>query len=449
MTLLVRPARLVLAVSGGSDSVGLLMAFADHVKGLPDAGVDLVVATIDHALRPASAQEALDVGLLCAELGIPHVIRRWEGDKPKSGISAAAREARYRLLMEIADTVGADAIVTGHTADDQAETIAMRASRNASPDNRGLSGMAEAVLIDGRRWLLRPFLSTSRADIRRLLTEKGRGWIDDPSNEDRHYERVRMRQALALPAGLAADGMAGAETDRDRGERGNGAGETVAVDAMARRASLSDAAAELAERHLTILHGVLARFDIAGLNAEPEVRRHLFSVLAAILGGQPHLMAARTVARVSAFVDGGLAGRITAGRVIFDRRREALYLQRESRDLPVMSLRAGEAALWDGRYRIHNLSSASVTIFPGVAERAVAMAEFPDVPPAIAMRAMAVMPSMAPIAGKSEHIRVRPVLQPFDRFLPLFDLKLAGTLAELIGCDVFVPPPIKLSARKS
>lgn len=159
MTLLVRPARLVLAVSGGSDSVGLLMTFADHVKALPDRDVDLVVATIDHALRPASAQEALDVGLLCAELGIPHVIRRWEGDKPKSGISAAAREARYRLLMEIADTVGADAIVTGHTADDQAETIAMRASRNASPDNRGLSGMAEAVLVDGRRWLLRPFLS--------------------------------------------------------------------------------------------------------------------------------------------------------------------------------------------------------------------------------------------------------------------------------------------------
>lgn len=215
---------------------------------------------------------------------------------------------------------------------------------------------------------------------------------------------------------------------------------------MARRASLSDKAAELAERHLTILHGVLARFDIAGLNAEPDVRRHLFSVLAAVLGGQPHLMAARTVTRVSAFVDGGLAGRITAGRVIFDRRRDALYLQRESRDLPMISLEAGEAALWDGRYRIHNLSSASVTVGPGVAERAVAMAEFPDVPPAIAMRAVAVMPS---IEGKNEHIRVRPVLQPFDRFLPLFDLKLAGTLAELIGCDVFVAPPIKLSARKS
>ncbi|MDE1157837.1 MAG: tRNA lysidine(34) synthetase TilS [Neorhizobium sp.] len=480
MTLLVRPARLVLAVSGGSDSTGLLIAFADELRTFPDERVDIVVATIDHGLRPESAGEADGVCRLCRELGLRHVIRRWDGDKPKSGVSAAAREARYRLLMEIADKVGADAIVTGHTADDQAETVMMRASRNPSADNRGLSGMAEAVLIDGRRWLLRPFLSTSRDSIRLMLSEKGRGWIDDPSNEDRHYERVRTRQALsgrpksAAPSVVAmrdaaergpeapvaqARGAVAREggrpaTGQVAGQQVENASGFVGRDAMQRRACLSDAAADLARRHLTIRHGVLARLDVAGLNtgldaginADPQARHYLLSVLAAILGGQPHLMAAASAARVSAFVDAGLPGRITAGRVIFDRRRDGLFVQRENRDLPVLTVAAGETALWDGRYRLCNHGEAAVSVVPGVVERAVAVAEFPDVPPAIAMRAMAAMPSFA--AG-AEHMSVKPVLQPFDRFLPQFDLKLAGVLAEMIGCDVFTPSPIKLSARKS
>ena len=88
-----KPARLLVAVSGGSDSAGLLIALKQAKAAVGD-GVDLVAATIDHRLRRESADEAIRVGALAAGLGIAHVIRAWEDEKPASGVSAAAREAR-------------------------------------------------------------------------------------------------------------------------------------------------------------------------------------------------------------------------------------------------------------------------------------------------------------------------------------------------------------------
>jgi tRNA(Ile)-lysidine synthase len=424
-----RPAKLLVGISGGSDSTGLLLALQDALANDGEAGVELVAATIDHAIRPESAAEAKAVADLCARVGIPHTIRRWNGHKPTTGIPAAAREARYGLLMEIADQVGATAILTGHTLDDQVETVAMRAVRNGTEGKLGLAGMAGAVLLDRRRWLLRPFLQVRRSAIRDFLGTAGEGWIDDPSNLDSHYERVRTRAALA---GI----------------------ETVTVDEIAeagvRRTRLSNLAADLAQHRLTISHGVLAHLRVEGLDYDAVVRDHLLGHLSALMGGREHVPSTDTTSRISAFLNSGLPGRMAAGRVIFDRRREGLYLYRENRNLVPVGIAPGETAVWDGRYRIHNGSNSEIVIGPAVPDRAQAQSLFPDAPGSVAMRAMAVMPRLEmPQTGLAHTFEMRPVLGTFERFLSQFELAIALRFVELLACDDIPPLPVKLSQRKS
>ncbi|MEN3147941.1 tRNA lysidine(34) synthetase TilS [Neorhizobium sp. IRAMC:178] len=430
-----RPARLLVAISGGSDSCGLLIALSKF--NLPGSGLSLFAATIDHGLRPESADEARAVAALCDKLGIPHFIRRWEGDKPLSGISAAAREARYRLLLEVADEIDATAIVTGHTLDDQAETVAMRAGRGEGEENSGLAGMAQAVLLDSRRWLLRPFLSSRRSDIRAFLAKEGQGWIDDPSNVDPHYERVRVRGRLAQESPFDA---------------------AVQAAAAARRITLSDEAARLVREHVTIAQGVLGHIDASGMQGDAASRRHALSLLAAVLGGRAHALGSDSMDRVVAFLDGGQPGRITAGRVIFDRRRDGLYLVRENRGILPLHIPPGNTAIWDGRYRITNAGPDEIIVGPTAPDRDEALALFPGVPPAIAMRAVAAMPFIEANAllstedgenkGMAERSIVRPLLAPFDRFLPQFELRFGSELAVLLGCDGFPRLPVKDSSRK-
>lgn len=419
----VRPARLLIAVSGGSDSVGLLLSLVEANSSVSEVSIDAV--TIDHALRPESADEALSVAALCRRLGVRHFIRRWEGEKPRTGISAASRDARYRLLIDVAGEIGATAILTGHTLDDQAETVAMRAARDQGEGNLGLAGMAGAVLLDRRLWLLRPFLDVRRADIRAFLSKAGEGWIDDPSNFNIRYERVRVRERLS---------------EQNRFDR------EVNARAGARRTELSDAAAQWVRAHLTIRQGVLAYIKPEGLSGDPAVRRHALSVLAAILGGRSYMPGRDTMDRVMGFIDGGQPGRITAGRVIFDLRRGGLYVVRENRGMMPLHVAPGCEATWDGRYLVENMGYDEIVVGPTAPDRHEAVELFADVPPAIAMRAAAAMPRFG-VASSAIH--VRPMLGPFDRFLPQFDVNLAGEFAVLLGCDVFPPMPVKDCARKS
>lgn len=427
------PCRILVAVSGGSDSIGLLISLHSVLAAAGGMRHSLVAATIDHDLRVEAAGEAEVVARQCAELSIPHTILRWSGEKPRSGISAAAREARYRLLMEAADQFAADVIVTGHTLDDQLETIAMRASRSEADANLGLAGMAEAVLLDRRRWLLRPFLATRREAIRDFLRQSGRGWIDDPSNADRHYERVRVRESLADESDVALEAV---------------------QSAARRRCQLAEDAAALARRHLQVTHGVLARLAPEALNEEAETLRHLLASLAAILGGRQYLPAAATMDRVMAMLDRRSMGRMTAGRVIFDLRREGLYLHRENRDLIALKVAKGTTGNWDGRYRICNFTDEDIEVGPTASERSAAIALFPDAPPAIAMRAAGVMPHMANsltqlVAVDKATVIIEPVLSPYDRFLPQFELILGCALSHLFGYEQFPAAPIKVFERKS
>ena len=196
-------AKLVLAVSGGPDSVAL-MAMAARWSGGPGAGgAPLHVATVDHGLRPASRAEAGRVAEAAAALGLPHAILPWEGPKPATAIQERARAARYALLAAHARTLGATHVLTGHHADDQAETVLLRLTRGSGV--AGLAGMRrDTVLVPGVR-LVRPLLGLRKADLVAFCRREGLATVHDPSNADPAYARARLRARAATLAGLGLD----------------------------------------------------------------------------------------------------------------------------------------------------------------------------------------------------------------------------------------------------
>lgn len=176
-------ARFGVALSGGPDSVALLLLAAAATPGQVEA------ATVDHRLRPEARAEALWCADLCAKLDIPHSIltveRAIEGN-----IQSGARAARYALLQEWRAARGLDWLLTAHHADDQAETLLMRLNRGA-----GVSGLAGVRARNGT--VLRPLLGWRRAELQAILDQVCLVACDDPSNRNRSYDRVRMRQAIA------------------------------------------------------------------------------------------------------------------------------------------------------------------------------------------------------------------------------------------------------------
>ncbi|WP_409192081.1 tRNA lysidine(34) synthetase TilS [Bradyrhizobium sp. RDM4] len=183
---------LVLAVSGGPDSVALMWLAARWQRSLA-RGPQLVVVTVDHGLRVEAAREAREVKRLAAALGLAHRTLRWRGAKPNTGLPAAAREARYRLLAQAARATGATHVLTAHTRDDQAETLLMRLLRGSGI--AGLSAMARVTTRDGIA-LARPLLDVPKSQLIATLKRARIGFADDPTNRDTAYTRPRLRALL-------------------------------------------------------------------------------------------------------------------------------------------------------------------------------------------------------------------------------------------------------------
>ena len=196
-------AKLLLAVSGGPDSVALMGMAARWARSLGTEAPALHVATVDHGLRPASGSEAERVAEAAAALRLPHAILRWEGPKPKTAVQERARAARYALLAAQARAVGATHILTGHHANDQAETVLLRLMRGSGVT--GLAGMRrDTALAPGLR-LVRPLLGLRKADLAAVCVREGLDTIHDPSNVDPNYTRTGLRAQAATLASLGLD----------------------------------------------------------------------------------------------------------------------------------------------------------------------------------------------------------------------------------------------------
>ena len=257
------PQKIVAAVSGGPDSLALLLMLHQLY------GEAVIAITVDHGLRAESAEEARYVGAICAARGIPHHVLHWKGEKPVANIQAAARAARYALLRDWCVRHDIFWVASAHHADDQAETLLMRLQRGT-----GLAGLSGIRLVrslgDGVR-LVRPLLQLRRASLIAYVADAGLKAVDDPSNQDSRYKRVQVRsqlaQAQAQAAGLDVAGLA----------------ETVERLAQA-EAALSWTADRAAEGRLRVTPKGL-EIDAADLPA--ELQRRLLAAAILRLSGQP------------------------------------------------------------------------------------------------------------------------------------------------------------------
>jgi tRNA(Ile)-lysidine synthase len=245
----VRAKALLIAVSGGPDSTALLLMAAEWAKRRGKPRIE--AATVDHGLRPESAHEAKAVAALCARLGVGHRVLQWKGAKPTSRLQERAREARYRLLVDHARAVSADALMTAHHADDQAETVLFRLLRGSGV--AGLRGMDLMTARDGMV-IARPLMGLKKRDLIAFANERGAPFIDDPSNADPRFARTRLR---ALLARLGEEGL-----------------DAEALDRLARRARETEAALAHLTAEVEARVGSEGQVDARALFAAPIAIAH-------------------------------------------------------------------------------------------------------------------------------------------------------------------------------
>ena len=314
---------LAVAFSGGGDSLALLLAANDWAKA---AGRGVLVLTVDHRLQPDSGAWTQACAAAAARLGLAFQALTWTDEKPSTGVSAAARAARHRLLADAARAAGASVILMGHTADDILEARLMRERGSTTPEPREWS--PSPVWPEGRGvFLLRPLLGLRRAELRDRLAARGESWMDDPANESPLSLRAQARRDIA----------------------GRGAGpivspEAAAAEALARTCRQDAAAGLYAPRADVVAapRGVAARFlsaaclSAAGTSRPPP--REAIMRLAERLAGP-----------------GGFATTLAGARIEAD--GDEVRFLREAGEaarggLGPLVLKTGETGVWDGRFEV-------------------------------------------------------------------------------------------------
>jgi tRNA(Ile)-lysidine synthase len=338
--------RIALAVSGGADSTALMLLARRWLDTLSSARATMTILTVDHGLRAEAADEARRVAEQASRLGFAHAILRWAGPKPRAGLPAAARKARYALMDAYCREHGITALATAHTLNDQAETILMRLARGSGVD--GLAAMPPRTRLRSVA-LLRPLLGVSRARIERFLRAEAIAWSDDPTNRNTDHERVRIRQALALGAlGLSPESLALAASRLNRA-----------------RAALEAATGELLQAVLTLDDAGFATLPLTALqDADEEIAIRALNRLTMALGGR------EAPARLAYVEAACLMLRreprsFTLGGCQFALRGERLTVTREFGRMPKGGAEYRGPMLWDRRFEV----DAGVPVAPGLTLR--------------------------------------------------------------------------------
>ncbi|NNF77319.1 MAG: tRNA lysidine(34) synthetase TilS [Rhizobiales bacterium] len=327
-----RDVPVALAVSGGADSVALMLAAS---RLLPVE--NLTVLSVDHGLRAAAAGEAAQVAGWAKTAGVQHVTLRWQEEKPETGIQAAAREARYQLMTDWCTANNVAHLVTAHNLDDQAETVLMRLKRGSGVD--GLAGMAKQSWRSGIQ-LLRPLLDVTHDALVASLRQAGHSWIEDPSNTDEQYERIQVRKSAET---LSALGLSNAK-----------------LVATARRMTRAREALEQATHQLLAACADVSEYGFCQLRAgavrgaADELAIRALSRCIQAVGGGAWPPSDEPLERVLEWLRAGTPDATTLGGCRLVLRGEHVLVARELGRITErqVNLPGGERLIWDGRFQI-------------------------------------------------------------------------------------------------
>ena len=394
---------LAIAVSGGVDSMALMhLVAAWRQQGGGAVHPPPLILTVDHGLRPASAEEALFVAGAARDLGFPHETLAWVGAKPASGIQDAARRARYDLLLgRLATDDQRRDLLLAHHREDQAETVLMRLARGSGVE--GLSAMRpvdhrtvlrlEAPVREVQIRLRRPLLAVPKGRLVATLRARHVGWRDDPSNADIRFERVRLRRAQGelSDLGLTPENIARSARRLDQ-----------------ERAALHARARSIAAAHVSDHGGAFGEFRLpCGPDWLISDVVRILSRLLDVFGGEAsgaQLSQIEALAERVLSPGAGASGRLTLGGCIVDIRDDTgrgrvLSLFRETRrtPLPSLLLQPGAGVFWDRRFYVSLAASAPVAVRVGPCDPAMAKGR-PDGLPRLAV---AGLPAVSTDAGMS------------------------------------------------
>ena len=329
---------IAVAFSGGGDSTALLHLL---VKWVNRRGGKVTALVVDHGLRDGSAKDAglardhaIKAGVIC------HVLN-WIGPKPTSAIQESARKVRYQLLGEWCRRNRVLHLAFGHQLDDQLETIFMRASRGSGPD--GLAGMTEQRETEWGR-IIRPLLSVNRSKLHHFLRKREISWINDPSNDNTAFERVRVRQEIKKKKYYAHE--------------------------LNARRSARESLDFKAAKFLAV-GAMISPFGYATIcldrckDVSVDVRRRVISGLCATIGGLEYYPRRKSIdAILDAISKREFVGR-TLGGCIFLKITNGILIVREAGRCPVESFLGKKIHVWDRRFLIGKTSVISgVTLGP-------------------------------------------------------------------------------------
>ena len=328
---------IAVAVSGGPDSMALALLAQAWTRR---RGGQTWALTVDHGLRPESAEEVRIVAGWLGARDIPHQALVWAGEKPKTGIQEAAREARYRLLATWCRERGCLHLLTAHHREDQAETYLIR--RRAGSGIDGLAGMSVVRELDGCR-LVRPLLDAPRPRLGALLAVEGQPFLRDPSNQNPAYERSRLRLEPDLIDAVSGESAVAAsrEHGRSRVEREHALHGWLAQHAMLHPAGF----------------GMLDASALGG--SDPELVQRALARIAGTIGGSRYPVRRDRVARLRAGLSTAPERARTLGGCCFVPWRERVLVLRELAGAePPVRLEPGESLRWDGRFRLSSTRNA-------------------------------------------------------------------------------------------
>jgi tRNA(Ile)-lysidine synthase len=324
-------APLAVALSGGGDSLALLMIAADWAKS---RGRRLVALSVDHRVHADSVRWTAFAHDAALRAGADWRGLVWEGEKPKTGLQAAAREARHALIADAAREAGASVVLFAHTIDDVREAALMR--DEGSTLGRVREWSPSPAWPQGRGvFLLRPLLDVGRAELRAYLRARGLDWIDDPANADLRYARSRARAALDAP-----DPVERSDID-------------PAVTRAARAARVDDAGAIAWPRGLETPRAFLAAAVLCAAGATVPPRGDQLDRIAARLASGESFTATLRGARIDADPE--------QIRVVRDAGETARG------GLARIALTPGCPSIWDGRFEVEHEGGGEVRALKGLA----------------------------------------------------------------------------------